>query len=201
MAAQNIKPYPGIFPLIATRSLDQLRRIGEVQRIGAKSTNSAVLVKPKPPYNRGYTLWANPSYGNYTGAYRDAFGDYDSSTIDIDHVYAKEKAKAYGYAYVLMMPLCRSVNRSAGEIEKRFKKVATINRKSEHHVEYPFKGMDLFCFEKVKRTKEIVHDPDTKYSDYNYVYFEDYNLFQKKNGEYIKWAISGEKDSFLSWKK
>lgn len=201
MSTNAVKRYPGIFPLIATRSLAQLRRIGEVKQVGSRGMNNVVLVKPYAPYGRGYTLWANPSYGSYTAAYKDAFGDYDSATLDIDHVYAKEKAKAYGYAYVLMMPLCRSANRSAGEIEKRFKKVATINRKNEHHVEYPFKGVDLFCFEKVKRTKEIVHDPETKYADYNYVFFDAFDLFEKKNGDYIRWAISDSKSSFLSWKK
>jgi len=73
--------------------------------------------------NNSYTsLWVNPKYEE---GYRDWFrvylesiwgldGNLLTNVHDVDHVYNKQRANDFGYAFVMAFPVVRGANRSHG---------------------------------------------------------------------------------------
>lgn len=67
------------------------------------------------------SLWVNPkssSYGRDFRIFLEKICNVDTAALesryDIDHLYNRERANQFGYAYVMMFPVLASANRSHG---------------------------------------------------------------------------------------
>lgn len=134
-------------PMAASTLSDLQAGVGSLIIMNGIKPQDAVIVRPSA--GGPDQLWVRPDYLKYREAWRAAFGSV-ASGYQVDHLYSKARALAYGYGYVRLVLTDSKVNMSfGGGIEKQMLKVPTSRDPSIAPTKVPIRYADWWQIQKL----------------------------------------------------